>query len=257
MKVVILAGGFGTRLAEETITRPKPLIEIGGRPVLWHILKIYAHYGFNEFIIALGYKGEMIKRYFLNYTHQNSALTVDFHTSRLLVDHGECDDWIVHLIETGLYTNTGGRIKCLESWLGNETFMVTYADGLGDIDLMDLLSFHKNQGRIATVTAVSPPSRFGGLAFDGNLVANFTEKPQTGEGWINGGFMVFEPGIFNYLKGDQSILEKDGLECLAKNRQLAAYRHEHFWQCMDTLRDKQLLDYLWDEEKAPWKVWDI
>ena len=257
MKVVILAGGFGTRLAEETITRPKPLIEIGGRPVLWHILKIYAHYGFNEFIIALGYKGEMIKRYFLNYTHQNSALTVDFHTSRLLVDHGECDDWIVHLIETGLYTNTGGRIKCLESWLGNETFMVTYADGLGDIDLMDLLSFHKNQGRIATVTAVSPPSRFGGLAFDGHLVANFTEKPQTGEGWINGGFMVFEPGIFNYLKGDQSILEKDGLECLAKNRQLAAYRHEHFWQCMDTLRDKQLLDYLWDEEKAPWKVWDI
>ncbi|OGO49414.1 MAG: glucose-1-phosphate cytidylyltransferase [Chloroflexi bacterium RBG_16_63_12] len=256
MKVVILAGGLGTRLAEETEVKPKPMVEIGGRPILWHILKHYAHFGFKEFLIALGYKGEVIKRFFLDYYSLNGNMTV--HLSQGVVERhaGVNDDWTVHLTDTGQDTLTGGRVKRLEPGVKDETFMVTYGDGVCDLDLQDLLRFHRVHGRIATVTAVRPPARFGGLVFDGDLVAEFSEKPQIGEGWINGGFMVFEPTVFNYLEGDRSILEVDALERLAADRQLAAYRHERFWQCMDTLRDKRLLERLWQEGRAPWKVWE-
>ncbi len=255
MKVVILAGGVGTRLAEETEIKPKPMLEIGGRPILWHIMKYYAHHGVKEFFIALGYKGEVIKRYFWDYYNLSGSMTIDLTHGRVEMYNKEHEDWVVHLVETGQDTNTGGRVKRLESWLRDGTFMVTYGDGVCDLDVQDLLRFHRRHGRIATVTAVRPPARFGGLIFDGDLVAEFTEKPQIGEGWINGGFLVFEPGIFNYLEGDQSSLEADALERLAADRQLAAYRHDRFWQCMDTLRDKRLLESLWRESRAPWKVW--
>jgi glucose-1-phosphate cytidylyltransferase len=255
MNVVILAGGLGTRLAEETEVRPKPMVEIGERPILWHIMKHYAHHGFREFFIALGYKGEAIKRYFRDYYSLYGSMTIDFATGRVENHTKEYEDWCVHLMDTGQETYTGGRVKRLEPWLNRETFMVTYGDGVSDIDLSDLLNFHRAQGRIATVTAVRPPARFGGLVFDGDLVASFTEKPQAGEGWINGGFLVLEPAIFDYLEGDSSSLEADALERLAADRQLAAYRHDRFWQCMDTLRDKRLLETLWQERRAPWKTW--
>lgn len=256
MRVVILAGGTGTRLAEETQVKPKPMVEIGPRPILWHIMKHYAHYGFQEFCIALGYKGEAIKRYFLDYYTLNGNLTVNLATGDVRVHGKECDKWIVHLIDTGVNTNTGGRVKRLQPWLKDETFMVTYGDGVADIDLRDLLRFHRSCGRLATVTAVRPPARFGGLVFAGDLVAEFTEKPQIGEGWINGGFLVCEPAIFDYLEGDNTSLEADVLERLAADGQLAAYRHDRFWQCMDTLRDVRLLESLWKSGHAPWKVWD-
>lgn len=255
MKVVILAGGFGSRLAEETEVKPKPMVEIGGRPILWHIMKHYAHYGFKEFFIALGYKGEIIKRYFLDYYTLNGNLTVHLPNGKVEVHNKACEDWIVNLIDTGMNTLTGGRVKRLEPWLKNETFMVTYGDGVSDVDLNDLMRFHRSQGRLATVTAVRPPARFGGLIFEGDLVTQFTEKPQIGEGWINGGFLVFEPAIFNYLEGDHSSLEVDALERLAADRQLVAYRHEGFWQSMDTLRDVRLLEGLWHSGKPQWKVW--
>jgi glucose-1-phosphate cytidylyltransferase len=256
MKVVILAGGLGTRLAEETEVKPKPMVEIGGRPILWHIMKHYTNYGFKEFFIALGYKGEIIKRYFLDYNTLNSSMTIDFSSGKVETYDKEREDWIVHLKDTGQETSTGGRIKRLEPELRDATFMVTYGDGVCNVDLQDLLKFHRSHGRIATVTAVRPPARFGGLIFDGDLVAEFSEKPQIGEGWINGGFLVFEPAVFDYLEGDHSILEIDALEQLAAERQLAAYRHGRFWQCMDTLRDKRLLENLWQEGQAPWKVWE-
>jgi glucose-1-phosphate cytidylyltransferase len=256
MKVVILAGGLGTRLAEETEIKPKPMVEIGGRPILWHIMKHYANYGFNEFFVALGYKGEEIKRYFLDYYHLNGNMTVHLSNGKVEMQNREPEDWTVHLKDTGQETNTGGRIKRLQRWLKHEAFMVTYGDGVSNISLLKLLEFHRASGRIGTITAVRPPSRFGGLVFEGDLVATFTEKPQIGEGWINGGFMVFEPGIFGYLDGDQSILETDALERLAADSQLASYRHESFWQCMDTLRDKRLLESLWQQGQAPWKVWE-
>jgi glucose-1-phosphate cytidylyltransferase len=255
MKVVILAGGLGTRLTEETEVKPKPMVEIGGRPILWHIMKHYAYYGYKEFLIALGYKGEVIKRFFLDYYSLNGSMTIDLTNGKVATYKKKCEDWVIHLMDTGLQTNTGGRIKRLETWLKDDTFMVTYGDGVSSIDLSDLLRFHKGHGRFATVTAVRPPARFGGLIFEGDLVVDFTEKPQIGEGWINGGFLVFEPSIFGYLKGDASSLEADALEQLAADRQLAVYRHDHFWQCMDTLRDKRLLESLWQEGKAPWKVW--
>lgn len=255
MKTVILAGGLGTRLAEETETKPKPMVEVGGRPILWHIMKHYSHYGAKDFIIALGYKGEIIKRYFLDYYSLNGNLTIDLSNGKVDKDDRECEDWTIRLPDTGLHTNTGGRVKRLQSWLERETFMVTYGDGVSDVDVESLLSFHRSHGRIATVTAVRPPARFGGLVFDGDLVAEFTEKPQIGEGWINGGFLVFEPALFDYLKGDDTSLEADALERLAADRQLAAYRHERFWQCMDTLRDKRLLEGLWAQGQAPWKLW--
>ncbi len=255
MKVVILAGGLGTRLAEETEIKPKPMVEIGGRPILWHIMKHYAHFGFMEFFIALGFKGEVIKRYFMDYYNLNGSMNIDFSTGKVETHGKEPENWNVHLMETGQDTLTGGRVRRLEPWLRDHTFMVTYGDGLSDIDLQELLAFHRSHGRIATVTAVRPPARFGGLIFEGDLVVNFTEKPQAGEGWINGGFLVFEPSIFNYLKGDQSSLEADALERLAGDRQLAAFRHGRFWQCMDTLRDKKLLESFWQTGRAPWKVW--
>jgi glucose-1-phosphate cytidylyltransferase len=257
MKVVILAGGLGTRLAEETEVKPKPMVEIGGQPMIWHIMNHYAHYGFKEFFIALGYKGEIIKRYFLDYYNLKGSMTIDLSSGKVQVHEREYEDWIVHLIDTGNETNTGGRLKRLEPWLKNSTFMLTYGDGVSNVDLQDLLRFHRSHRCIATVTAVRPPARFGGLIFNGDLVAEFTEKPQIGEGWINGGFMVFEPGIFNYLEGDNTSLEVDALERLAADRQLTAYRHDGFWQGMDTLREKRLLERLWQEGRAPWKTWEI
>ncbi len=255
MKAVILAGGMGTRLQEETDVKPKPVIEIGGRPILWHIMKHCAHHGINEFLIALGYKGEVIKRYLLDYCSLNGSMTLDLASGKLLSHERECEDWLVHLVDTGLQTNTGGRIKRLEPWLKKERFLVTYGDGVGDVDLAALARFHQSHGRIGTVTAVRPPARFGGLVFNGNAVVRFTEKPQIGEGWINGGFLIFEPEIFQYLEGDATSLEADALEALAAKGELAAYRHERFWQCMDTLRDRRLLERLWQEGNAPWRVW--
>jgi glucose-1-phosphate cytidylyltransferase len=255
MRVVVLAGGLGTRLAEETDLWPKPMVQIGGQPIIWHILKHYAHFGFNEFLIALGYRGDMLKRYFLDCQALSGGLTIQTACNAVERHAGERDNWTVHLVDTGLDTQTGGRLKRLEPWLRDGTFMLTYGDGVASVDLNRLLEFHRAHRRIATVTAVRPPSRFGGLVFDGDLVAEFTEKPQIGEGWINGGFLVFEPAVFRYLHGDESSLEANALEQLAADRQLAAYRHEAFWQCMDTLRDKRLLDGLWRAGNAPWKMW--
>ncbi len=256
MKVVILAGGLGTRLAEETDMIPKPMVEIGSHPILWHIMKHYVHYGFREFCVALGYKGDLIKKYFLDYARLQGNISVSLATGHAQVHDGDRDDWVVHLIDTGKTTMTGGRIKRLEGWLNGQTFMLTYGDAVCDLDLQKLLNFHRLHGKLATVTAVRPPARFGGLVFDADaVVTEFNEKPQIGEGWINGGFMVFEPGLFPYIKGDDTVLERDVLERLAVEEQLVAYRHESFWQCMDTLRDKRLLESLWRDDHAPWKVW--
>jgi glucose-1-phosphate cytidylyltransferase len=255
MNVVILAGGFGSRLAEETEVKPKPMVEVGGYPILWHIMKHYSTHGFKEFFIALGYKSELIKRYFLDYSGLSGSMTINLASGEVETRSKECEDWTVHLIDTGLQTLTGGRVKRLQPWLSKETFMATYGDGVSDINLSDLLRFHKAHGRVATVTAVRPPARFGGLIFDGDLVTEFTEKPQIGEGWINGGFLVFEPQVFEYLSVDSS-LEADVLERLATDKQLVAYRHDGFWQCMDTMRDKLLLESLWQSGQVPWKVWE-
>jgi glucose-1-phosphate cytidylyltransferase len=256
VKVVILAGGLGTRLAEETEIKPKPMVEIGGRPILWHIMKHYAHYGFKEFYIALGYKGDVIKRYFLDYYTMSGSMSIDLATGKVQMYDRESEDWLIHLVDTGQSTNTGGRVKRLKPWLRDDSFMLTYGDGVCNVDLQSLLRFHRAQGRVATLTAVRPPARFGGLLFDGDLATEFIEKPQIGEGWINGGFMVLEPTIFDYIANDDSNLEADALEYLAPNQQLAAFRHDQFWQCMDTLRDKRLLERLWLENNAPWRVWE-
>jgi glucose-1-phosphate cytidylyltransferase len=253
MKVVILAGGLGTRLSEETEVKPKPMVEVGDHPILWHILKSYAAYGFQDFYLALGYRGEVIKRYFLDHYSLGGSLSINLKSGEVEELEKSCEDWTVHLMDTGQATQTGGRIKRLEPWLKDGTFMVTYGDGVCDVDLRRVLAFHRSHGKIATVTAVRPPARFGGLVFDGDMVTEFTEKPQIGEGWINGGFMVLEPEVFRYLDDDSSILEVHALERLAAERQLAAYRHEGFWQCMDTLRDKRLLDHLWQTGAAPWR----
>jgi glucose-1-phosphate cytidylyltransferase len=256
MKVVILCGGSGSRLAEETELKPKPMVEIGGRPILWHILKHYAHYGFNEHVLALGYKGEQIKQYFMEYYHLSSNLTVHLAKGRAEAHDQQREDWTVHLVDTGHQTQTGGRIKRLAALLDNETFLMTYGDGVSNVDLKRLLEFHRAHNKLATVTAVRPPARFGGLIFDGDLVKEFTEKPQIGEGWINGGFFVLEPKVLDYIAGDDTVFEREPLERLAQDRQLVAYRHEDFWQCMDTLRDARLLESLWQTGQAPWKVWD-
>jgi glucose-1-phosphate cytidylyltransferase len=256
MKVVILAGGMGTRLSEETQIRPKPMVEIGERPILWHIMKIYAHQGFNEFFISLGYKGDWIKRYFVEYASLSADLTVKLDGTGVHVHEARTrEDWTVHLIDTGVQTNTGGRLKRFQSQLSDGTFMLTYGDGVAPVDLQKLLAFHKAHGKLATVTAVRPPARFGGLLFEGDAVVEFQEKPQIGEGWINGGFMVFEPGVFRYLNGDGDSLESDMLTKLAAERQLMAWRHGDFWQCMDTLRELRLLESLWTSGEAPWKLW--
>lgn len=254
MKTVILAGGLGTRLAEETTLRPKPMVEIGEHPILWHLMHYYGAHGFREFVIALGYKGEVVKRYFLDYFAVNNHLTVDLRTGERIVHPGDSPDWRVDLVDTGARTQTGGRLRRLRQWIGGETFMATYGDGLSNVDLASLVAFHKAHGKLATVTAVRPPSRFGGLAFDGDNVTEFIEKPQVGEGWINGGFFVLEPGVLDYIDGDDTIWERDPLERLAREGQLVAFRHDGFFQPMDTLREKQLLQELWDSGKAPWAV---
>lgn len=238
MKVAILAGGEGTRLIEETGVKPKPMVKIGGRPVLWQIMKYYSHFGFKEFVIALGYKGEYIKRW----VQENCAGVSE-------------QDWIIHLVETGQKTQTGGRIKRLAPWLGDQAFMLTWCDGLADVDLDALLKFHRLHGRMATLTAVRPPPRFGHLTLEGDRVIQFKEKPQNAEGWINGAYFVLEPGVFEYIGGDDTQWEREPLESLARDGQLMAYRHTGFWQCMDTLHDKLFLEKLWQSGKAPWKIW--
>jgi glucose-1-phosphate cytidylyltransferase len=254
MKTVILAGGLGTRLSEETDVRPKPMVEIGGRPILWHIMKGYAHHGFKEFIVALGYKGEAIKEYFLNYPLINSDLTVSLGSGEVTRRRPADEDWVVHLQDTGVETMTGGRVKRLAPFL-NETFMLTYGDGVANVDIRALVAFHRAHGKLATLTAVRPPARFGALETDGDQVTRFLEKPQTGEGWINGGFFVLEPGVLDYIEGDPTHLEREPLETLARDGQLMAYRHGDFWQSMDTLRDVRLLNGLWKDGRAPWRVW--
>lgn len=255
MKVVILAGGFGTRLGEETVIKPKPMVEIGEKPILWHILKHFAHYGHKEFYIALGYKGEYIKRYMADHLSFEGDLIVDFSERTVTKYNNNARfDWKVHLIETGLKTQTGGRLKRLATYLEYKTFMVAWGDGLSDLNIGELLAFHREHGRLATIVAVRPPARFGHLEFDGDRVKRFMEKPQTAEGWINGGYFMFEPGVFDYIDGDQMHLERQPLERLASDGQLMAFRHSSFWQCMDTLRDKRYLQSLWDKGDAPWKI---
>jgi glucose-1-phosphate cytidylyltransferase len=255
MKVAILAGGLGTRLQEETTVRPKPMVEVGGRPILWHIMKMYYRFGFRDFVVALGYKGEMIKDYFLNYRARASNLTVSLADGTVAVGDGSSEDWTVELLDTGHETMTGGRVKRILEHVGRQTLMLTYGDGVANVDLAGLLAFHRAQGRLATVTAVRPPARFGGITLDGDAVARFEEKPQVGEGWINGGFFVLEPGVADYVPGDQTVFEREPLERLARDHQLSAFRHDGFWQCMDTLRDVRLLESLWATGEAPWRVW--
>jgi glucose-1-phosphate cytidylyltransferase len=256
MKVAILAGGVGSRLSEETHLKPKPMVEVGGIPIIWHIMKHYAHFSHKDFYIALGYKGEYIKKYMMDYAKLSSNITVDFEKGLVEATGGETPDWRVNLIDTGLATQTGGRIKRLAPYLSDDTFFLTWGDGVADIDIADLLAFHKSHGKLATLTAVRPPARFGHLEFEGDMVQQFTEKPQTAEGWINGAFFVMEPGIFDYIEDDMTHFEHGPLEKLAADGQLMAYKHESFWQCMDTLRDKVLLDTLWQTGDAPWKIWD-
>lgn len=253
MKVAILAGGQGSRLAEETQIRPKPLVEIGGRPILWHIMNQYDHFGHQEFYIALGYKGEMIKRYFVDFCSLSSDIKVDLKNGAVH-RHSETGelDWNVNLIDTGLNSMTGGRIKRLEPFLKDDTFMLTWGDGVSNIDLDKLVDFHKSHGKLATLTAVRPPARYGHLNFEGDRVSKFSEKPQTAEGWINGAFFVLEPEIFDYIQGDDTQWEKEPMERLAEEGQLMAYRHDDFWQCMDTLREKHILENLWTSGNAPW-----
>ncbi|MDJ0947454.1 MAG: glucose-1-phosphate cytidylyltransferase [Alphaproteobacteria bacterium] len=256
MKVAILAGGAGSRLAEETQLRPKPMVEIGGMPILWHIMEYYAHYGFKDFVIALGYKGEIIKEYFERACQSSTNLKIDFASGEIEREFNGGRDWSVSLIETGLVTMTGGRIKRLAPYLDEGTFLLTWGDGLSDVNLTDLLAFHRSHGKLATLTAVHPPARYGHLSFEGDRVTDFTEKPQTKEGWINGAFFVLEPGIFDYIEGDETQWEREPLQALARDGQLMAYKHTSFWQCMDTLREKYLLERLWASGAAPWKVWD-
>jgi len=256
VKAIILAGGLGSRLSEETTLRPKPMVEIGGKPILWHIMNIYAAHGVNEFIVALGYRGEVIKEYFLNFYAQNNDVTVDLATGASTIHDGRQPQWKVHLIDTGAQTQTGGRVKRLAKWLGNdETFMLTYGDGVADVNVRALLAFHESHGKIATVTTVRPPARFGGIVFDGDRVDEFTEKPQTGEGWINGGFFVLNRKALSYIDGDTTLWERDPMERLARDGQLMAYRHQGFWQPMDTLRERKVLEDLWATGNAPWKCW--
>ncbi len=257
MKVVILAGGLGTRLSEETDIKPKPMVEISGKPILWHIMKIYSHYGFNDFIICLGYKGYVIKEWFKNYFLHMSDVTIDMRNNKMEVHENFAEPWKVTMIDTGNDTLTGGRIKRVEKYLNNETFMLTYGDGVGNINIEELLAYHMKHKKIATVTAVQPSGRFGSLILDRKEhVLAFQEKPKGDGAWINGGFFVLEPEILKYIKDDQSIWEREPLEGIAGADELVAYKHTGFWQPMDTLRDKQYLQRLWDEGDCPWKCWD-
>jgi glucose-1-phosphate cytidylyltransferase len=247
---------MGTRLLEQTTAKPKPMVEIGGWPMLWHIMNIYAAHGYREFVLALGFKGEVIKDYFLNYYYLRNDISIHMAEGRVEV-HGGCrEDWVVHLVDTGLTTQTGGRIKRLAPWIGNQTFMLTYGDGVANVNIEELVAFHRLHGKLATVTAVRPPARFGGLDFDGDKVVCFVEKPQIGEGWINGGFFVLEPDVLDCIDGDETPFEREPMERLVQAGQLVAYRHPDFWQCMDTLRDVRLLESLWEQGDAPWKMWE-
>ncbi|MFI5312152.1 MAG: glucose-1-phosphate cytidylyltransferase [Gemmatimonadales bacterium] len=255
MKVVILAGGLGTRLQEETSTRPKPMVEVGGRPLLWHIMHLYATHGLKEFVVALGYKAEFVRSYFLDYHAVSRDVTVHL-ADGSATTHGEGqEDWLLHLIDTGLETQTGGRLRRLRDWVGNEPFCLTYGDGVSDVDISKLIAFHMRHGRLATVTAVRPPARFGSLELDGDHVRAFAEKNHTSEGWINGGFFVLQPRVLDYIAGDATLWEKEPLERLASDGQLRAFKHEGFWQPMDTLRDLRHLEALWAGGKPPWKTW--
>jgi glucose-1-phosphate cytidylyltransferase len=256
MKTVILAGGMGTRFAEETTTRPKPLIEIGGVPIIVHIMRIYAHHGINEFIVACGYLSHVMKNYFLNYYYLESDLTISLKNGTCSVRNSSRLDWSVSLVETGKDTMTGGRLLRLREWIGNDTFMCTYGDGVADINIEKLIEFHKSHGRLATVTSVHPPARFGNLVLDGNSVQRFAEKDQAAEAKINGGFFVFEPSVLDYIPGDDVPLERTPLANIARDGQLMAYQHEGFWQSMDTLRDQRYLEELWSTGRAPWKLWE-
>jgi len=255
MKVVILAGGMGTRLSEETDYRPKPMVEIGGWPIIWHIMQIYSHYGFSDFVIPLGYKGDHIKRFFLDYKLGTSNVSIRLDRSEVNWHATPVEKWRIDLIETGDSTNTGGRIKRLKKYLGNETFLLTYGDGVADVNISSLVEFHKLHGKLATVTAVRPPARFGLLDIQNNQVNRFMEKPQVDQGWINGGFFVLEPSVLDYIDGDMTSFEQSPLERLADAGELMAYQHTDFWQPMDTLRDVKELRSLWDGGNAPWKVW--
>jgi glucose-1-phosphate cytidylyltransferase len=258
MKVVIFAGGLGTRISEETDARPKPMVEIGGKPMLWHIMKIYETYGFNEFIICLGYKGVMIKEYFTNYFLHNSDVTVELNNNQLDVHYTKTEDFKVTLVDTGLTTKTAGRLKRVQKYLGNEDFMLTYGDGVCDVNLTELLEFHQNHNRIATVTAIQPEARFGGMEMEGTKVVHFREKPKGDGKWINGGFFVLKHQVFEYLTEnmDEVMWEESPLENLAKDGQLEAYKHSGFWKCMDALRDKIDLEDLWKSQQAKWKIWN-
>lgn len=255
MKTAILAGGHGSRLEEETAARPKPMVEIGGKPLLWHLMNIYSAHGYRDFLVACGYRGEMIKEYFHHFALQNSDYVIDMKSGAVNVVNESKVDWRVGVIDTGVETMTGGRLLRLRPWIGDGAFMVTYGDGVGDVDVASLVAFHRSHGKLATLTAVRPPARFGSLALDGDNVREFAEKPQTGEGWINGGFFVFEAGVFDYLDGDDTSLEQEPLERLAREGQLMAFRHQGFWQPMDTLRERRLLESLWAAGNAPWKIW--
>lgn len=256
MKAIILAGGLGSRLSEETVLRPKPMVEIGGKPILWHILNIYAAGGVNEFLIALGYKAEIVKEYFLNFYALNNDISVDLSSGKTIIHDGSQPKWKVHLVDTGLNTQTGGRLKRLARWLDDDkTLMFTYGDGVADIDIDALLKFHKSHGKLATVTTVRSPSRFGRIVFDRDRVVEFYEKPEAGEGWINGGFFVLDAAALAYIDGDETIWEREAIEALARDGQMMGYRHYGFWSCMDTLKERNFLDELWVSGKAPWKTW--
>ncbi len=256
MKVAILAGGLGSRLAEVTERVPKPMVEVGGKPILWHIMKHYAQYGFREFVVAVGYKGEVIKDYFLGYRHRSSSLVVHLKSGQVDVRDDTGEDWIVHLLDSGEATQTGGRVRRIMEYVGQEPILLTYGDGVCNVDIARLVAFHRAHGKAATVTATRPPARFGGLSFTEGRVTTFIEKPQIGEGWINGGFFVLEPRVRGYLgSNDDMVLERQPMERLAADGELVAYPHDDFWQCMDTVRDVKLLEELWASGRAPWKTW--
>ncbi len=257
MKVVILAGGFGTRLSEETVIKPKPMVEIGDKPILWHIMKIYSYYGFNDFIICLGYKGYVIKEYFVNYYLHQSNITIDLNSNKIIIHNSTSEPWKVTLVDTGLNTMTGGRILRVKDYIGNSTFMMTYGDGVANVNILELLRFHNLNKPVATLTAVQPTGRFGSIKINkDNKIISFIEKPAGDGGWVNGGFFVLEPEIFNYLKDDETVFEREPLENLVKEGKLIAYKHYGFWMPMDKLYDKILLENLWHENKAPWKIWE-
>ena len=256
MKAVILAGGFGTRLSEETVGKPKPMVTVGGQPILWHIMKILDAHGIKEFVIALGYRGDVIKQYFLDFYALNNDITVDLANGRTTIHEGNQPDWTVHLVDTGLYTQTGGRLRRLRRWVEDGTFLFTYGDGVADIDIDALVRFHRSHGKLASVTSVRPPSRFGNLSFEGSSVASFHEKVDLSDAWINGGYFILEPAVIDFVAGDDTAWEQEPVEALAREGQLMGYRHPGFWSCMDTLKEKNALETMWDKNQAPWRIWD-